>query len=198
MRNLNLLSRKSNQGFTLAELLISLAILGVIATFTIPKILSSSTNSQNTAIAKEAASMISGAYQNYALNNTVAAGTTAGLLTQYMNYVSVDTATTYTGSAGTALQTCTATLPCLKLHNGGIMQYDTVQSFGTTSTAGNGFLVNVDPDGTGTQGAVSFILFPNGRLTTRGANAADPTHTGGAAGTLTSVTSDPSFLANWN
>lgn len=32
------------KGFTLAELLISLAILGVIATFTIPKILSSQQN----------------------------------------------------------------------------------------------------------------------------------------------------------
>lgn len=39
--------------FTLAELLIALAILGVIATFTIPKILNSQANGQKTAVFKE-------------------------------------------------------------------------------------------------------------------------------------------------
>ena len=41
-------------GFTLSELLIALGILGVIATFTIPKILNSQANSQKTAVFKEA------------------------------------------------------------------------------------------------------------------------------------------------
>ena len=53
------------RGFTLAELLIALAILGVIATFTIPKILDSGTDSKRNAIAKEIAATVSGAYQNY-------------------------------------------------------------------------------------------------------------------------------------
>lgn len=45
------MSRKS--GFTLAELLIALGILGVIATFTIPKLLASQQNTQRKAIFKE-------------------------------------------------------------------------------------------------------------------------------------------------
>lgn len=49
-----------NKGFTLAELLISLAILGVIATFTIPKVISAQQNQQKTAVLKETIAAISG------------------------------------------------------------------------------------------------------------------------------------------
>jgi prepilin-type N-terminal cleavage/methylation domain-containing protein len=183
----------ASKGFTLAELLIALAILGVIATFTIPKILSSSANGQNTAIAKEAASMVSGAFQNLALNNGISSTNTGADLTQYMNYVSVVT----TGASGTVMTgaACTATLQCLKLHNGGVMMVDTGLQFGGTAAA-NGIYVNVDPDGTGTATAISFIQYANGRMTTRGQAGGAPT-TGGTL-TISPVTSDPSYLTNWN
>ena len=48
-----IISPKCNKGFTLAELLIALTILGVIATFTIPKILHSQDNAQRAAVFKE-------------------------------------------------------------------------------------------------------------------------------------------------
>ena len=54
-----------NSGFTLAELLIALLILGEISTFTIPKIIYSQQNQKYNAIAKESAAMISAAYQQY-------------------------------------------------------------------------------------------------------------------------------------
>lgn len=187
------LIRRSQKGFTLAELLISLAILGVIATFTIPKILSSSSSGQNTAVAKEVASMVSGAFTTYTLNTSLTSGTTGGALTQYMNYVATDTSTSYTGSGGTALQQCSATWVCLKLHNGGVLQYDTGETFaGTAST--NGIVMNIDPDGNGTQGRASFSLYANGRLTTGGVSV--PT-AGGTIG-LTNQTTDPAYIANWN
>lgn len=187
--------RRSNKGFTLAELLIALAILGVIATFTVPKILSASANGQNTSVAKEAASMISAAYSTYTLNNTLTTATTAGAITQYFNYVATDTGTTYTGSAGTALQACSATVVCLKLHNGAILQYDTGETFGGTGAA-NGIVLNLDPDGQGTQGRISFIQFYGGRTTTIGQNGGNPT-TGGTA-TITNQATDPAYLQNWN
>jgi prepilin-type N-terminal cleavage/methylation domain-containing protein len=179
--------RRAHKGFTLAELLIALAILGVIATFTIPKILTSSQSGQNAAVAKEAASMISAAYTTYTLQNSITTGTTAGVLTQYMNYVSVDTATTY-GS----MTACSATNPCLKLHNGGVLQYGTVPNFSATTGVLN-FVV--DPDGAGTVGPVEFVQFYNGRFTTNGANGGPGT---ASAYPLANVNTDPSYIQNWN
>ncbi len=187
---------KRNQGFTLAELLISLAILGVIATFTIPKILSSSANGQNTAIAKEVASMISAAYSTYTLNNGAATTVKPGDLTQYFNYVSTTTSGTLSAAtSGTALQTCSATLPCISLHNGGVVQWDTAQTF-SGSTTTHAVTFNLDPDGTGAQGRITFWQFYNGRFTT-GGQLAGITPTSSAI-TLTTTTTDPSYLANWN
>ncbi len=177
----------ASKGFTLAELLISLAILGVIATFTIPKILSATSSSQNTAIAKEAASMISGAFSNYTLNYGIAGGTTGGAMTSFMNYVSADTSSTL-GSL-----TCTATAVCLKLHNGGVLQYSTSMNFnGTAST--NGIYFNLDPDTSGTATQATFIQFANGRLTTYTGNGGAPT----SGGTALSTAADPTYIANWN
>ena len=45
-------------GFTLAELLIALLILGVVATFTIPKVLQSQANSQKKAVFRETLAVV--------------------------------------------------------------------------------------------------------------------------------------------
>lgn len=56
-------------GFTLAELLISLAILGIIATFTIPKVLNSQADSQRVSVFKECYSVLSEVLYNSRLYN---------------------------------------------------------------------------------------------------------------------------------
>lgn len=78
-------------GFTLAELLIALGILGVIATFTIPKVLSAQQETQKKAIAKEVASMITGAYQLYVKDNGYSTSISGASLVPYLNYVRIDT-----------------------------------------------------------------------------------------------------------
>jgi flagellar biosynthesis protein FlhA len=62
---------KAFGGFTLAELLIALAILGVIATFTIPKIINAQQNQSYIAATKEVCATMANAYQQYQWNNTI-------------------------------------------------------------------------------------------------------------------------------
>jgi prepilin-type N-terminal cleavage/methylation domain-containing protein len=117
-------SRKRFKGFTLAELLIALAILGVIATFTIPKIITGSQNGQKLAAAKEVASMISGAYQQAQAAGIITGSSKPSDLTPYMNYISLDTSGTVIDAPLTAASyTCNSTNPCIKLANGGVLWF---------------------------------------------------------------------------
>lgn len=166
-----------NQGFTLAELLISLAILGVIATFTIPKILVTQQNQKHSAIVKEAASMVSGVYSAYKLQNIATSGTSFGDLTPYMNYLRVDNSTTIDTFYGQGSRTCNSVnYGCLKLHNGATLLYAsdiTSGFFGGTGTT-NGIYFIVDPDGSETDGTTNgpgkgteFWLYYNGKVTSK-------------------------------
>jgi len=121
-------------GFTLAESLIALAILGVIATFTIPKILSAQQSSKYNAAAKEAAGTLPAAYQGYYAQNGLSAGTSVGSLTQYINYVATDSTSTIDLWQTGATRACNGFYSCLRLHNRGILLYANSESFAGTST----------------------------------------------------------------
>ena len=168
--------RYSPFGFTLAELLIALAILGVIATFTIPKILDSGSSAGYNAKAKEAVSTVSQAYQLYKMNNTPNADTSCGDLTPYMNYVTVITngiIDTSHSNLGTDPCSELNNHPCLLLHNGAMLRYKATGSggFGGTGLT-NAFWFAIDPDGkvtstTTTNGpakTLPFWLYYNGRV----------------------------------
>ena len=193
---------RSDDGFTLAELLIALAILGVIATFTIPKVLSSQQNSKSVAAAKEVASMISGAYQVYQQSNTPPSTMRAVALSPYMNYVSVDTSGTQVDAIPTSgANTCDSTNVCIKLHNGGTLWFDDVWGFGGTAST-NALEFAFDPDGQysgstadGPGKSVQFVLYYNGALTTRGQARSVSCDGGGCWGPNASL--DPSWFS-WN
>ncbi len=162
-------------GFTLAELLSALAILGVIATFTIPKVLNATQNNQYNSTAKEFIASLSSAYQAYQLDNGAPPSTMLPKeLTPYLNYVRLDTATVidnnYTGST----HTCNTASTCILLHSGARVLFASWASFGGTS-ATNAVTLYFDPDGRVTTGgttgpgkSVQLWLFYNGRVTTVG------------------------------
>ena len=168
------------KGFTLAELLICLTILGVIATFTIPKVLQSQQNSKYTAMTKEVMGMVSGAFSAYQNANTVTATMHMSDLTPYINYVSVQTTGSIDTKYGaTGSTSCSTLVPCLRMHNGGVMAYYSGTGTGTNGnyfggTAGNYYIYYFfDPDGTLTSSAqatgpgkrATMILYANGRNT---------------------------------
>lgn len=176
-------------GFTLAELLIALAILGVIATFTIPKVLNSQQSAQNISIAKESFATVSQACQNYKIENQATANTGWSDFTQYFNYVSIIT-TSVDGSPcfGADVDCSVAGTECFKIHNGAVLWAYSNRNFGGTDLT-NGFRFWVDPDGSVTGGAgdegksVAGVIYYNGFTTTTNHTKAGSTDSIGAFAT---------------
>jgi type II secretory pathway pseudopilin PulG len=158
-----------------------MAILGVIATFTIPKVLQSQQDTKSKSIAKETASMVSEAYSAYKNKTTPTSSFGLTALTPYLNYVKLVTTGVIDGDARTVAPSIdcsdTANYQCLRLHNGGILTFFTAQSFGGTSTT-HAVSFGIDTDGKQTTSTVGeipqqgFMLYINGRLTTSQAGEA--------------------------
>lgn len=180
-------------GFTLAELLIALAILGVIATFTIPKILSAQRNEQFNTATLETVSTISGVYQTYKLSNQITSSFGIQNLTNYLNFIAVDTVSTIDLYQTGTTQACNISGGvCLRLHNGSYLQYWPGNNFaGTDATNAVPFMI--DPDGKVTDGttngpgkATSFWLYADGRVVDGGNTLVGTTYSGGSGSANTS------------
>jgi prepilin-type N-terminal cleavage/methylation domain-containing protein len=189
--------KKRNPGFTLAELLIALAILGVIAAFTIPKILITQQNAKYNAAAKEVLAMISGAYQQYASSNLITSATSAGALTQYLNYAAADSSSTIDLYQENTTRACGGGYGCIKLHNGGMLMWASAGFMGTNTT--NAVYFYFDPDGQVTDGttngpgkSVCFWLYTNGRITSYANLSANTVYGGGTVGPIS--TADPPWF----
>lgn len=185
------------RGFTLAELLISLAILGVIATFTIPKILVSQQNSQYNAMSKEVIASIAEAYQQHKLAGLLTTSTKPSDFSQYMNYLSLDTTTTIDDGIGAGAQTCNATTnKCIRLANGGLLYFADWASFsGSSNLSAAQFSFDpngkLDPIGSPQKGNLWIFVYYNGKVTIYG--NLDP----GTLSTDTVRNPDPSRTPPW-
>jgi type II secretory pathway pseudopilin PulG len=139
-------------GFSLAEVLITLALIGLLGAFTIPKIFTQDTtslNSQYTSKARNAAFMIATAFERYKQANNGTTPTGVDALTPYFNYINIDTSgSTLVDSIPTyGSRTCATSIPCLKLHNGSMLYYWQGDSYCSSGSNPTGVLFALDPDG---------------------------------------------------
>lgn len=189
-------------GFTLAELLIALTILGVIATFTIPKVLQSQQDGKYKAIAKEGAAAISNAFYEYKLRNTLTDSTTIGVLMPYLNYINVYTGTVDRWYGDNNSNDCnTPAYTCVQLANGSVLLFNNTETLSGTATT-NALYFHVDPDGkitgdgpTGNGKSVVFFLYTTGRITTWGTT--DPATVSAGTNYGPDPTKDPPWFS-WN
>lgn len=107
-------------GFSLAELLIALAILGEIATFAIPKILSNQQNAQKKLILKETVATLSALVYQGTLTGELTQSTYSSYFQSKLNYVkycsNASTGGCWPGSTDISFNNSTA--PGFVLHNG--------------------------------------------------------------------------------
>jgi prepilin-type N-terminal cleavage/methylation domain-containing protein len=169
----------SAKGFSIVELLITLGLIGILAAFTVPKVLSPSTdtlNSKQSAMVKDVSFMISSAYEQYRMANaTVPTTLTPSTLTPYMNYVKLDTSgATIDGHPWASFRTCNSSNPCISLHNGGTLWFDNSNSFaGSNSTNAIVFVFDPNSAYSGSTSdspgkGVQLYLYYDGVIRTRG------------------------------
>ncbi len=167
--------QRTATGFTLAELLICIAILGVIATFTVPKLMVAQQNQQYNAAAKEAIAAMSSAYQSALTAGTVTSNTKPLDLLPYLNYVALDTSSLIDHQINATTPptlTCSNAEPCVRMHDGAVIFLAQYTFSGTAST--NAIYYFIDPDGKVTDGttngpgkSMAIFIYYNGRVTSR-------------------------------
>lgn len=186
--------------FTLAELLVALFILGVIATFSIPKVITAQQDGRYKAMGKEVAAMIASAYSVYQLDNSASGATGSQTLTAYMNYVSTTT-NTIDSLYGWTTASCAVASGnvCLKMHSGGVLLAPVISFASTNST--NAIYFYFDPDGTSSattnspSKSIAFFLYANGRITSYSNMATGTTTSFGVESSCS--TCDPPWFS-WN
>lgn len=170
-------------GFSIAEVLIAISMVGVLAAMLVPGITNNTNQEKLLGITQEAIYEVSRGYAQWQkVNGPPTASTTLTGIIGNMNVVRVINDGSFNiqvpNTTAPAVQavfnsSCNATTPCALLHNGAFIQYDADQSFSgfPRPTDAPGFNINalhffVDPDGPGSQKATGFYMFYSGRITT--------------------------------
>lgn len=188
------------RAFTLTELLITVAILGIISTFTLAKVLSGPTSAQKyKAQGKAALIEVQNAYTKFRLDNAPLTTTGPKDLTPYINYVKVDTVSVLDlepGSTSTN-KPCYGVYSCLNLHSGGTLRIGPYQFGNSAST--NMIYFYFDPNGKfdGDYSSLRFFLYFDGRVKTDGTISPNTQTFDTNAGTTDTYSPDATREASW-
>jgi type II secretory pathway pseudopilin PulG len=155
-------------GFTLAELIISIGVLGVMASVSIPKLVNVQYRQKMNTVGKEIAATMTEAHTQAKLAGRLRSTTSLYDLMTYVNTAQMKTSGLVDDTAGSTSLDC-ASLDCYVFSNGAVL-VDTGTSFGGEGNL-NALLFHLDPDGkysgssSGSGKAGVFFIYYNGRIT---------------------------------
>lgn len=206
-------TNSAQRAFSLVELLVALALLGLLSTFMIPKLLNppnSTLSAKQTAMARDTAFMLLAAYEQYrAANPTIPASTTPGALIPYLNYTTIDTSGTtvdahpgWAGISGNGRNPCNSTTPCLKLHNGGVLFLRDTNFGCTTALCTIEFALDPDTVTSGSSAnsatkSLQFQLYYDGTIRTRGTTKPGSCNNGNCGTVEPNTAYDPSWFTGF-
>ncbi|MDX2086157.1 MAG: type II secretion system protein [Candidatus Melainabacteria bacterium] len=195
--------QRTGSGFSLVEVLIAVGLLGLIAAFTIPKLLDGGTkNTQYRKVVQAASVILTSAYAQYKLDNTVSASTSSIDLVPYMDNVEVidNASLTVDDTQGQPSVSCDTEwgddILCIRMKNGGVIHFIKNHSFAGTGSL-NALFFHVDPDGkysgsnNGPGKSMSLFLYYDGRMKSFGEI------TPGTINSVTTFNPTPSEIPSW-
>lgn len=192
MRDFSINNGHAKKGFTLAEMMITLSLVGVMAVMLMQLVFSATANSNGLVRVKEIAQQIQNAASTLQTSNPGLVNPSGAQIAALMNFTSTTTTTTlFTGLTDASPVNCTqaATISCYRFSNESVLMTDNnplAQIGGVNYTR---FLV--DPDGARPNPPVALIYrYDTGRLTTESANRAD-------TGQQVSGFTDPDYVRDW-
>jgi len=201
-------------GFSLTEVVITIAIVSVLAGLAVPGIMTSANNNKRISTTKQTMSLIGDALNDKLESNAV--DTNAGFAQfvnvagggglSYVRYITSGAARTIDRppnsiSLCTAGTTCPFTpvaagLQAITMKNGGLLLFDSTMTFGTGVNAAIPLVFDPDGEltGTGDRNAVELWLYSDGRLRTASTVIAGTTTGAVNTAVVASGTADPAWL----
>jgi prepilin-type N-terminal cleavage/methylation domain-containing protein len=206
------LKTQLTKGFSLTEVVLTIAIVSVLAGLAVPGILTSANNSKRLSATKQTISLIGDALNEKVEANAVDVtqgfsqfvnvGNGGGL--PYTRYL-VSGAVRRIDSPPNPVNLCTAAATCtftpaasgaqaVTLKNGGILYFDSTIVFGSGVNAAVPVVFDPDGDSHGDRNSVELWLYADGRLHTARTIIAGTTVNAGNTAVAASAIADPSWL----
>jgi prepilin-type N-terminal cleavage/methylation domain-containing protein len=201
-------------GFSLTEVVITIAIVSVLAGLAVPGIMTSANNNKRVSSTKQTMSLIGDALNDKLESNAV--DTNAGFVQfvdvagggglPYVRYITSGAARTIDRPPN-SIGLCTAGVTCpftptagglqaISMKNGGLLLFDRTRIFGTGVNAAIPLIFDPDGEltGTGDRNAVELWLYSDGRLRTARSVIAGTTTGAVNTAVVASGTADPAWL----
>jgi prepilin-type N-terminal cleavage/methylation domain-containing protein len=155
-------------GFSLAELLVAMGVLGIIATFSIPKVLTATQSKQKVAITREVLSSLAQARLLLQNEGKWTASTTAEQLATKMNFIRYHTAglidTPPANYPWMPSHDCAA-IGCFEFHNGAKAMFY-CDFAGTTAQDALAFMLDTDGQYRNSGDSIWLVVYFDGKIRT--------------------------------